>query len=442
MSVETIGDLWEGDGALQSLENIGLKILSILNTAGDADKVLVDADGVTGGLWDTGVGHGGWNLAERLDTSERLGEGEELGLLAETLSAGSSSLDAEREHTTTHAVAVLLLGNGVLWVRLKTWVVDGDDVWGLLKSVGNGGGVGGGLASAEVKGLKTTVSQPGVECRWDGTDGVLEERKTLLHGIRVEGGNTHDNIGVSVDVLGDGVDNNVGAVVKWVLDIWGEEGVVDNNHDTVSVGLVGNGADIDQAKSWVGWSLDPDELGLWGDVCGEVNLDLWSEGNLDIVCLGDLGEISVGSSVDVGNGNNVGALGQRLEDDSGGGRSGRESESILGVLKGGNGLLEVVSVWVGGAGVLVLANWLSNTGLGVGGREGDGLDDSAGDWVVRRSSVDSEGAKAVDWRWSAWRGIDWAIGLDLGDRGWCWVNGDSHVEECRRCWEVSVWLSL
>ena len=369
MSVKTIGNLWEGDGALQSLENIGLEVLSILNTAGDADKVLVDTDGVTGGLRNTSVGHGGWNLAKGLDTSEGLGEGEELGLLAEALSAGSSSLDAEREHATAHAVAVLLLGNGVLWVRLETWVVDGDNVWGLLERVGNGGSVGGGLASAKVEGLETAVSQPGVECRWDGTNGVLEEGKALLHGIGVEGGNTHDNIRVAVDVFGDGVDDNVGTVVKWVLDVWGEEGVVDNNHDAVLVGLVGNSADIDQAESWVGWSLDPDELGLWSNVCGEVNLDLWGESNLDIVCLGDLGEVSVGSSVDVGNGDNMGALGQRLEDHSGGGRSGGESKSILGVLKGGNGLLEVVSVWVGGAGVLVLADWLSNTRLGVGGRE-------------------------------------------------------------------------
>lgn len=433
MPVKSVGDLWEGDGALQSLENIGLKILSILNTAGDADKVLVDTDGLTSSLWDTGVGHGGWNLNEGLDTSKRLGKGEELGLLAETLGGGSSSLDAERQHATTHTVAVLLLGNGVLWVRLEAWVVDGDDVWGGLKGVSNGSSVGGSLACAEVERLKATVSQPRVECGWDSTNGVLEESKAGLHGLRVEGSNTHDNIGVSVDVLGDGMDDNVGTVVEWVLDVWGEEGVVDNNHDAVLVGLVGNSADIDQAESWVGWSLDPDELGLWSDVLGEVDLDLWGEGHLDVVCLGDLGEVSVGSSVDVGNRDNVGACSQRLEDYSGGGGSRRESKSILGVLKSGDSSLEVVSVWVGGAGVLVLSDWLSDTGLREGGGEGYGLDHSTGDWVVRRSSVDGEGAEAVDWRWSAWWGVNWSISLDLSDRLWRWVNGDSHVEDCVRC---------
>lgn len=430
VSVKSVGDLWEGDGALQSLHDIGLKVLGILNTARDADEVVVDTGDLTSLLWNTGVGHGGWNLNKRLYTSEGLGKSEDLGVLAEALSSGSSTLDAEREHTAAHAVAVLLLGNGVLWVGLQAWVVDSSDVWGGLKSVCKRSGVGGGLTGAEVEGLETTVSQPRVERGWDSTNGVLEETETLLHGVGVEGSNTHNNIGVAIDVLSDGVDDNVGTVVKWVLDVWGEEGVVDNNHDAVLVSLVGNSADIDQAKSWVGWGLDPDELGLWSDVLGEVDLDLWSEGNLDVVCLGDLSEVSVSSSVDVGNGNDVGSCGQRLEDHSGGGGSRGESKSIFGVLKSGHGLLKVVSVWVGGAGVLVLSDWLSNTGLSESGGEGDGLNHSTGDWVVRRSGVNSESAEAVDWRWRAWWGIDWAISLDLSDGRWRWVNGDSHVEEC------------
>ncbi len=371
VAVKSLGDLWESNSTLQSLENIGLKVLSILNTAGDADKVVVDTNGLTVSLWDTGVCHGSWNLNKRLNTSQRLSKSENLGLLAEALSGGSSALDAEREHTTTHSVAVLPQGNGAVWVRVSSWVVDGNDMWGLLESGGNGGGVGVGLAGAEVEGLETTVGQPGVECGWDGTDGVLKESEAGLHVLRVEGADAHDNVGVAVDVLGNGVDDDVGTVVEWILDVWGEEGVVNDNHDAVLVGNIGDGADVDEAEGWVGWGLDPDELGVLGDVCLDIDLNLWGEGDLDIVCLGDLGEVSVGSSVDVGDGDDMGACGEGLEDHSGGGRAGGEGESILGVLKRGNGLLEVVSVWVGGAGVLVLADWLSDTGLGEGGGEGD-----------------------------------------------------------------------
>ena len=48
---------------------------------------------------------------------------------------------------------------------------------------------------------------------------------------------------------------------------------------------------------------------------------------------------------------------------------------------------EVIAVRVRGAAVLVFAYWLTNAGLCEGGREGDGLDDGAGDWIVRRTSM-------------------------------------------------------
>ena len=427
MSVETVGDLWEGDGALQSLENIGLKILSILNTAGDADKVVVDTDGLTGALWDTGVGHGSWNLDQGLNTSEGLGKSEDVGGLAETLSSGSSSLDAERQHTTSHTVAVLLLGNGAVWVRLKAWVVDGNDVWGGLECLGNAGSVDGGLAGTEMEGLETTVSEPAVKGRWDSTNGVLEECKAGLHGLRVEGSDTHNDIGVAVDVLGDGVNDNVGTVIKRVLHVWGKESVVDDNHNAVLVSLLGDGANVNETESWVGWSLDPDELGILCDMLANVDLNLWSEGHVDAVCLSDLSEVSVGSAVDVGDGDNVGASSQRLEDNGGGGRAGGECKSILGVLESGDGLLEVVTVWVGAAGVLVLANWLANSALGEGGGEGDGLNDGTGDWVVRRASVDGESAEALNWRWSARWCLNWPVASWLCESSWARLDWESHV---------------
>lgn len=428
--LQAVGNLRKDNGALQGLENIVLQILGILNTAGNADEVSIDTNSLTSGLWDTSVGHGSWNLAERLNATKRLGKDEEVGGLAEALGSLSSALDAEREHTTSHSVAVLLHGNLAVWVRLKTWVVDGDDVWGGLESLSNCSCVGGGLAGTEMESLETTVGEPAVECGWDSTNSVLEEREASLHGVRVEGSNTHDNIGVSVDVLGDGVDDNVGTVVEWVLDVWRQEGVVNNDHDAVLVSLLGNSTDVDKAEGWVGWSLNPDKLGVLGDVLGDVDLNLWGEGNVNTVRLSNLGEVSVGSTVDIGDGDNVGASSQRLEDHSGGGRTRGECKSILGVLKSCDGLLKVVTVWVGGAGVLVLSNWLANSSLGEGGGEGDGLNNGTGDRVVRRASVDGESAEAVDWRWCAWRSIDWSIALWLSDASWGWINGDSHVGGC------------
>jgi hypothetical protein len=88
--------------------------------------------------------------------------------------------------------------------------------------------------------------------------------KPVLHGVRVEGGNAHDDIGVAVDILGDRVDDDIRAMVERVLHIRAEEGVVDHHQYAVLVSLGGYGSDIHEAERGVGWGLDPDEFGLRG----------------------------------------------------------------------------------------------------------------------------------------------------------------------------------
>jgi len=78
--------------------------------------------------------------------------------------------------------------------------------------------------------------------------------------------------------------------------------------------LVGNGCDIsniDQAESRVAGAFNPYELRLiWPDELCNVYFDAWGERNLNAVCCCDFCEIAMRPSVDVGNGNDVGALSQ------------------------------------------------------------------------------------------------------------------------------------
>jgi hypothetical protein len=104
-------------------------------------------------------------------------------------------------------------------------------------------------------------------------------------------------------------------------------------------------------------------------VLGDVDLDLWCESDLDAVGLCDLGEVTVGTAVDVGDGNDMAAGSQTLENSGGGGGTGGEGESVLGVLESSNSSLEVGTVRVGRSRVLVLANGLANSGLSKGGRQ-------------------------------------------------------------------------
>lgn len=165
------------------------------------------------------MGHAARKLNQTLNTTQALGQGEDLGELAETLGSGVAAADAERQHSTAHAVAVLLEGNLTVRVRVKAGVVDGNDVGGSLERLSNGGGIAGCLTGTQMQGLQTTVSQPRVECRGDSTNCVLQETQAGLEVIAVESSDTHDNIAVAVDVLGDTVDDDVGAKIEGVLDV-------------------------------------------------------------------------------------------------------------------------------------------------------------------------------------------------------------------------------
>lgn len=291
------------------------------------------------------MGHARGDLAKRLDTTKRLSKREDLGVLAEVVRSSLTTLNAEAEHTTAHTVAVLLERDLAVRVGVDTGVVDGDNVRGSLEGESHSGGIGGRLAGAQVQGLQTTVGEPAVEGGGDGADGVLEEGEALLEGVGVESGDTHADVGVAVDVLRDGVDDDVGAVVERVLHVGAHEGVVDDDEDAMAMGDVDDGADVDQAEGGVGGGLDPDELGLVGaDQVLDVQLDGRGEGDVHAVGGSDLGEVAVGATVDIGDGDNVRPGGEGLEDVGGGCGAGGEGESILGVLEGSDGLLEVVTV--------------------------------------------------------------------------------------------------
>lgn len=286
------------DSGCEGVLDIGDQVLSVLNTDRQTDQVLGDAKSSTVLSADGAVGHGGGQLAQRLDTSERLGKGEELDVTQESVGSGQVTLDAERDHTTE----TLLLGLGqlVLGVRGQARVDDILDTGGGLEDLGNGQGALGVLLHAQVQGLQTTVGQEAVKGRRNGTDRVLEEGELGVDLLVGGDGNTHDDIRVSVDVLGDRVDNNVGTELERVLEEGRHEGVVDNELGVVLVGNLGNGLDVNETEGGVGGGLDPDELGVGADGLGNVGgiLEI-DKGDLDVEGAGDLGEVAVGASIDV-----------------------------------------------------------------------------------------------------------------------------------------------
>lgn len=107
-------------------------------------------------------------------------------------------------------------------------------------------------------------------------------------------------LGMSIDVLGDRVDDDIGTQREWVLEVGTHKSIVDNQLGIVLVRDLSNGSDIDQTQGGIGRSLNPDELGVRADSGGKIGgiLEV-NKGDLDTHGRGDLCEIAVGASVDI-----------------------------------------------------------------------------------------------------------------------------------------------
>ena len=78
---------------------------------------------------------------------------------------------------------------------------------------------------------------------------------------------------VAIDVLRDGVYNNIGTMFQRILDIWRQEGIIhDDQHAKLMRGLR-HGSNIHQRQCRVGWRLDPNELCRWLDKVSNIQLN-------------------------------------------------------------------------------------------------------------------------------------------------------------------------
>ena len=138
------------------------------------------------------------------------------------------------------------------------------------------------------------VREPAVKGRGDGADGILEKGEAGVEFGGVVGSGAHEDVGVAVDVFCNAVHNDVGTVVERILDIWGEEGIIDDDHDAMPVSDCGDVTNIHEAEGGVAGRFDPDELGLvWPDQIGNAELDGGGKGDLHAVCGGHFGEVAV-----------------------------------------------------------------------------------------------------------------------------------------------------
>lgn len=273
------------------------------------------------------MGHARGHLAQTLNAAQTLSQGKDLGVLAEPISGFLAALDAETEHPASHAIAVLLQGDLAVGVGVEARVIDGDHERGRFQSLGDSRRVGGCLPRAQVEGLQPAMGKPAVESGRDGADSVLEEREALLEIVGVEGGNTHQDILIgplvgnecagsknhtyrmSVDVLRNRMDHDIGAMIQRFLDIRAHKGVVDHDHNSMTVRDCRDLGDIHHPQGRVGRGLYPDQLGVVrSDQFLHIQLDTGRESHVYTVGGGNLGEIPVCPSIHIRNRHHMRAL--------------------------------------------------------------------------------------------------------------------------------------
>lgn len=160
------------DRDLQGLQDILGEVITILNADTETDEGVRDAKGSTILGTDTAVGHEGRKFGEGLDTTQTLGESEELDGLEELDRLGQRATDTEGDHATK--AGLLTGGQGMLRMRGEARVDNLGNKGGEgLEEGSDLGSVLGVALHAEVESLKATAGEEAVKGRGDSADGVL-----------------------------------------------------------------------------------------------------------------------------------------------------------------------------------------------------------------------------------------------------------------------------
>lgn len=107
--------------------------------------------------------------------------------------------------------------------------------------------------------------------------------------------------GVSVYVFGDRVDYYVCAMIQRILNIRAQEGIVNHDHDPMTMRHRCHLSDIHQAQRRVTRTFDPDQFSLVrSNELSDIDLDTGGESDLDAMSSSYFGEIAMRAAVDIG----------------------------------------------------------------------------------------------------------------------------------------------
>jgi hypothetical protein len=251
------------------------------------------------------------------------------------------------------------------------------------------------LAHPQRERLGPADRQPAVERTGDRPGRVLDVRDPLGEFVVLGDEHPTDHVGVPVQVLRRGVDDDVGAVLEGALEDRGREGVVHYEQEVVRPRDRAEGREVREPHHRVRRRLGVQQLGGRRDrrldcrrVAGVHEREGEPHSRQDLV------HQPVDAAVDVLAAHDVVACRQQLEERVHGRHPRGEGEAVGPALEGRHVALEDLPGRVGGPGVLV-ALVLADAVLDVGRRLVDREHHRAGEGVGLLAGVDGAGRQAV-----------------------------------------------
>jgi len=329
------------------------------------------------------MSHRGRVLDESVEAAKRHSEGSKLGVLDHTLGSIETTLHDEGEGCTI-ATVHLLAGTLVVRAGLEARISDTGDLGVLLKEFGNLESIGTVTLHTHSKSTKATNNEESIEGTHDATSvsAPLADDSTILSSL---GDNDPtDDITVTVDVLGDAVKDDIGTLIKRILEDGAGEGVIADKDSTSLVGDLGDLSKIGHSGERIARGLDVDNLGL---TLADGGADLLSVSGVDDVSLDTIAGEDVAEEVSGGAVHNLRADGvvtslEEGEDSASDGSHARgEGDTSGTVLKLDHATLELLNGGVTDTAIDVTLTLLAeeiSTHLSIVKDEGGGLEDGEG----------------------------------------------------------------
>mmetsp|Transcript_58343 Transcript_58343/g.71343 ORF Transcript_58343/g.71343 Transcript_58343/m.71343 type:complete len:299 (-) Transcript_58343:295-1191(-) len=174
-----------------------------------------------------------------------------------------AALDVKPEHATMQSIAMILIGQGFLWMRGQAWIHHLGHLGMFLQKGGDGHGIFTLFPHSQVHGLACLHDDVGSEGVDDVAMHILDPFHLLVQCLILADHCTSSHDVVPLVVLGQALNHHVCTPVQGTTDHGCGKGGINDMLGASILGDLGDRLDVRQGQYGVRWGLAEDQLGVW-----------------------------------------------------------------------------------------------------------------------------------------------------------------------------------